>query len=196
MAIPSRYAYLTDQKVPPPIEVRVALGMYGTYEFEGSHSNPLILAWADEVERLAPSAYDKWAADFFNSDAIPWCGLFRAVVACRSAQARPERFPPKGYLAALAWTSWGIGVPKKLENILVGDTIILNKPTTHVFIAVGVTNKGTVVGLGGNQSNTVNIKEFSFDRVYAIRRPPYLNRPEGARHVVVGSTGILSTNER
>lgn len=195
MTLPARYSYLLTDPVPP-IMVRVLLGMYGTYEnMEAGKSNRLILAWADEVARVAPNSYDTWAADYYNSDAIPWCGLAQGVAAVRSAGNRPERFPPKGYLSALAWSSWGHGVERKIENILVGDIIVFTKPT-HVSCAIGVTPRETIACLGGNQSNSVRISEYPFSRVYAIRRPPYLNRPEGARHVVVGSTGILSTSDR
>lgn len=194
MGLPARYRYLTQEPIPP-VMTRVALGMLGTYEFQGSANNPVILAWADEVARLTPSNYDEWAADYYNSDKIPWCGLFMGVVAARSAQARPERFPPKGYLSALAWASWGKGVPRKLENICVGDVIVFTNPT-HVAQAVGVTPNGRVVCLGGNQSDSVCIKEMPFSRVYAIRRPPYIEMPAGARHVIVGSSGEVSTNER
>lgn len=195
MTIPARYNYLVTDFVPP-IMVRAAMGMYGTYEnLNDGQSNPYILAWADEIERICPSAYDKWAADYYNSDRIPWCGLFAAVCAARSCQARPERFPPKGYLAALSWSGWGVGVSRSLSNILVGDVIVFTNPT-HVSIAVGVTNQNTVVCLGGNQTNSVRISEYAYSRVYAIRRPSYINRPDGARHVVVGSTGILSESDR
>lgn len=194
-SLPARYSYLLKDPFPP-IMTRVAMGMLGTYEFDGAANNPLIIAWADEVAKLAPSNYDKWAADFYNSDKIPWCGLFMGVCAARSCQARPERFPPNGYLAAMSWASWGNGVPKALGNVLVGDIIVINKPHTHVTMALGVTNKGTIIGLGGNQSNAVNIKEFTMDRVYAIRRAPFVDKPAGARHVILDSTGEISTNER
>jgi uncharacterized protein (TIGR02594 family) len=194
--IPSRFDYLL--KAPyPPVMTRVAMGMYGTYELSGGADNPLILAWADEVAKAAPTPYNNWAADFYNDDAIPWCGLFQAVCAVRSSQGRPERMPPKSYLSALAWANWGVGVPKKLDNVRVGDTMVLvRKGGGHVCQALAVTEKNTFFGLGGNQSNAVNVQEFPFSRVYAIRRPPYIDIPDGARHIVMGSTGIMSGTEQ
>lgn len=196
MSIPSRFNYLLKDPLPP-IMVRVALGMYGTYEdLDAGQSNRYITAWADEIEQIVPSNYNMWAADYYNSDLIPWCGLFMAVCAARSCQARPERFPPVGYLAAMSWASWGKGVTKNINNVCVGDVIVINQPHTHVTMAVGTTSNGNILGLGGNQSNMVNIKEFEMSRVYSIRRPPYIIQPAGARHVVVSSTGDVSTNER
>jgi uncharacterized protein (TIGR02594 family) len=176
---------------------RVALGMHGVYELAGAADNPMILAWADEVAKATTSAYDDWAADFYNDDAIPWCGLFQAVCAVRSSQGRPERMPPKSYLSALAWASWGKPVKKDIKNVRVGDTMVLvRQGGGHVCQALAVTNKNTFFGLGGNQGDAVNIREFPFSRVYAIRRPPYIDMPEGARYVVMGSTGVMSGTEQ
>ncbi|MCS6986219.1 MAG: TIGR02594 family protein [Sphingomonadaceae bacterium] len=193
--VPASYAWLLQEPIAP-LMVRVALDAYGTTEVAGAGSNPRILAWADEVARTTGRPYDNWAADFYNDDAIPWCGLFMAVVAVRSWQGRPERLPPRNYLAALAWADWG--VPCAKTDILVGDVVVLRRQGGgHVTLAVGVTADGKeFMGLGGNQSDRVNIARFRTDRIYAVRRPPYRERPAGARRVVLTATGPLSTNER
>ncbi|WP_448585359.1 TIGR02594 family protein [Thermaurantiacus sp.] len=193
-AIPSQYRYLLAQPIPP-LMVRIALEMYGEVEYAGDANNPRILGWADEVARATGRPYDRWAADFYNADRIPWCGLFMAVVAVRSAQNRPERLPPNKYLAALAWADWGVTCDR--HDILVGDVIVLTRQGGgHVTLAVGVSPDGKeVMGLGGNQSDRVNIMRFQTSRVYAVRRPPYRQLPEGARRVVVTPTGAVSTNE-
>jgi uncharacterized protein (TIGR02594 family) len=192
--IPEKYRYLREEPLPP-LMVRVALDMLGTLETPGNADNPVILGWADEVAKLCKQQYDRWAADFYNDDSIPWCGLFCAVVASRASQGRPTRFPPRGYLAALSWRDWG--QPGRIDNIEVGDVVVLKRAGGgHVFIAVGVSHDGeSVFGVGGNQSDAVTIAEFATSRIVAVRRPPYENKPAGARFVQLGTTGQLSTRE-
>ena len=193
--LPAKYAYLRKEPMPP-LMVRVALEMLGTLEGPGKADNPIIEGWADEVAKLCKRPYDRWAADFYNTDSIPWCGLFCAVVAARSSQGRPERFPPSKYLAALAWADWGVVTEK--DDIQVGDVVVLvRKGGGHVFIAVGVSADGKrVMGVGGNQANAVTLAEFETSRVYAVRRPPYTAKPAGARRVVLSASGAVSSNEQ
>lgn len=190
----SRFTFLYRTPIPP-LMVRTALELFGTLERPGTADNPIILAWADEVANATDSTYDDWAADFYNDDAIPWCGLYMAVVAVRSAQGRPERFPPDKYLAALSWQNWGVSVPK--EQAAVGDVMVMRRSGGgHVTLNVGTVQGGdSFYGLGGNQSDRVNIAEFDLDRVVACRRPPYRELPPGARRVILGPSGVLSTNE-
>jgi uncharacterized protein (TIGR02594 family) len=188
--VPSRYSYLRQEPLPP-LMVRIALDMLGTIEGPGTVDNPVILGWADEIAKLTKRPYDNWAADFFNADSIAWCGLFVAVAAARASQGRPERFPPNKYLAALAWANWGVTVAE--DEIEVGDVVAITRQGGgHVFIAVGVSEDGKrVMGIGGNQNNAVSFAEFDTGRIYAVRRPPYTNKPAGARRVVLSSTGAL-----
>lgn len=197
--LPSRYAFLRANPLPPNL-VKAALDMYGTLETPGTADNPVIVGWADEVSDVCGTKYNNWAADFYNDDAIPWCGLFTAVICARTMQNKPERAPVDKYLSALAWANWGVAIPfkGKLSNIFVGDILVfVRKGGGHVGICVGVSKDGkTVFVLGGNQKDRVNIMELSVDRLYAVRRPPYVNKPEGARHVRLDSTGIVSRDEQ
>ena len=192
--LPAKYAFLRQDPLPP-LMVRVALDMLGTLETAGAANNPVILGWADEVAKLCKNNYNEWAADFYNSDKIPWCGLFCAVVAARASQGRPERFPPNKYLAALAWSNWGVTVQS--NDIQIGDIVVLVRDGGgHVFIAVGTSPDGKrVMGIGGNQKDKVSIAEFDAARIYAVRRPPYENKPVGARRYEIASTEIASTGE-
>ena len=180
----------------PPLMVRIALDMLGTLEAPGDRvDNPVILGWADEVAKICKRPYDNWAADFYNRDKIPWCGLFVGVVATRASQGRPERYPPNKYLAALAWSNWGVSVNR--DDIQVGDVVVLVRDGGgHVFISVGTSPDGKyVMGIGGNQGNAVTIAEFDARRIYAVRRPPYENKPAGARRILLAATGVVSTGE-
>ena len=192
--LPAKYAYLAQEPLPPRM-VQIALDMLGTLERPGEPNNSIIVQWADEVAGTCGRAYDRWAADFYNKDSIPWCGLFCAVVATRAAQGRPDRFPPNKYLSALAWTNWGETVSE--SDIQVGDVVMLIRDGGgHVFIALGVSEDGhRVMGVGGNQSDAVTIAEFASERVYAVRRPPYSAKPAGARRVVLAAGGPVETRE-
>jgi hypothetical protein len=120
-------------------------------------------------------------------------------VRCRDRDARlagpPRALPAEQYLAALAWANWGVSVDR--NDIQVGDVVVLVRDGGgHVFIAVGTSQDGKyVMGIGGNQGNAVTIAEFDAKRIYAVRRPPYENKPAGARRILLAATGVVSTGE-
>lgn len=192
--LPRKFAFLMENPVAP-LMVRLAIDTLGTLETRGGGNNPTIIGWADEVATVMPSAYARWAADWYNSDSIPWCGLWLAVIASRASQGREERFPPNKYLAALEWAKFGKHVdPAKAE---VGDVMVLGRTGGgHVCLNVGMEIGGKrFFGLGGNQSDAVNIMPFDMSRVRAVRRPNYMVKPKGSRQVMVGPGGLSSTNE-
>lgn len=200
--IPSRFNYLLQNPLPP-VMVRLALDLHGTLETPGTPDNPRIIGWADEVNNAFPGrAYNKWAADWYNDDSVPWCGLFMAAICARTGL--DYRAPPKNYLAALSWADWGVPVQFKgreglrLGEIKVGDVgVLVRKGGGHVGIIVGVTKDGkNIIMIGGNQGDKVSIAEFPLTRVYAIRRPVYKDVPQGARHVRVDSSGVVSKTEQ
>lgn len=192
--IPARYAFLLDEPAAP-LMVRLALKELGLVEKPGSGSNPTIVGWADEVEAATSTPYTRWAADWYSDDSVPWCGLFMAVIAVRAAQGRAERMPPDKYLAALSWANWGISVP--VAHAAVGDVMVLGRQGGgHVTLNVGTEEGGArFFGLGANQSDAVNILPFPIERVRAVRRPPYLSVPAGARRVYLKAGGASSVRE-
>lgn len=200
--LPTRYAFLTLPPAPPAL-VAAAVAEYGTVEGVAGSNNPRIIEWADQVAKAMPTPYNNWAADWYNSDSVAWCGLFMALCAIHSANGQTDRFPPQNYLSALAWADFGIPVQWKgreglrLNEILVGDVAVFSREGGgHVACIIGVTTDSRfVVCIGGNQGDCVSIKQFPISRLYAVRRPPYRVRPEGARHVRLSSTGVASTNE-
>ncbi len=200
--MPPRYAFLAQTPLPPAL-VAEALKLLRTLEAPGAPNNPVILAWADEVGAALKTPYANWAADWYNSDKIAWCGLFEALCAVRSAGGRKDRLPPSKYLSALAWAEFGVSVQWKgseglrLGEIWIGDVLVfIRSGGGHVGTCVGVSSNGkTVHVIGGNQGDAVTITEISVDRLYAVRRPPYSTRPAGARHVRLSSTGVVSNNE-
>jgi hypothetical protein len=73
--LPPAYGWIDDLR-PLPRMLQEARKLFGTREVPSSANNPVILGWAKEVG-LAKS---------YNDDAIPWCGLFMAVVAKRAGK--------------------------------------------------------------------------------------------------------------
>lgn len=201
--LPARYQFLTKAPGATAL-VDAAIAHYGTIEGGGSANNPKIINWADIVARGMRSNYNNWAADWYNKDSVPWCGLFMALCAIESRGGATDRNPVPNYLSALAWAAWGVPVQwrgregLRLNQIKVGDVaIFVRDGGGHVGIVVGVTKDGRyVVCIGGNQDNAVSIKQFAVSRIYAIRRPPYKAVPTGARHVRLSSTGVASINEQ
>jgi uncharacterized protein (TIGR02594 family) len=190
--LPERFRFLLRDPVAP-LMVRVAIDLLGTLEAPGAPDNPVILAWADEVEQCLSNGYNRWAADWYNDDSIPWCGLFMAVVAARAAQGRAERMPPDKYLSAAAWSAFG--TPVALDHAAVGDVMVLTRAGGgHVTLFVGLEAGGKrFFGLGGNQSDAVTIAPFPLSRVATVRRPNYQALPPGARRVTVSASGETSS---
>ena len=197
--VPAMWSWLLALDGLPKM-VAEGLKEYGTLEAPGTPNNPKIVAWADEVARLHPTTYTNWAADWYNKDSVPWCGLYTAVIACRSVNGLSNRMPPPSYLSSLAWAAFGKTVDWKssLKNIWMGDiAVFVREGGGHVGIVIGVSKDSNyIVLLAGNQDDAVNIKLISISRLYAVRRVPYINRPVSARHFTINPTGLpVSTNE-
>lgn len=197
-ATPTKWRWLEEIHGLPAL-VAAALKEYGTNEYSGSVNNKKIINWAKEVADCKPTSYNNWAGDWYNRDSIPWCGLFMAVMACRTMGGKPDRAPAKSYLTALAWASWGEPVDRRnINNIWCGDVVTFTREGGgHVAIVIGVSTDGkNLICIGGNQSNAVNIKLFPMTRVYNIRRPRYRVRPLGAKHLRISPSGVpTSINE-
>lgn len=194
--VPAMWSWLLSLEGLPKM-VSEALKEYGTLEGRGDLNNKKIINWADEVAKCHPTAYTNWAADWYNKDSVPWCGLFAAVIACRAANGDKTRMPPPSYLSSLAWAAFGNTVDFKatLNNIWMGDiAVFVRQGGGHVAVVIGVSKDGQyIVCLGGNQDDAVNIKMVAASRLYAVRRPPYHVRPVSARHFRIDSKGIPTT---
>jgi len=191
--LPAKYAYLKTPDAPKLIQE--ALKDYGVVETAGGADNPQILAWANEVAAACKglSRYAGWAADFYNDDAIPWCGLAMAVWAARSAGDNKARLPTHNYLSALAWAAWGIPQPK--EGTALGDVLVfIRKGGGHVGIYVGEDTTHFHV-LGGNQADCVCVTRLEKKRLYGVRRPSYKVQPASVKKVKLAAMGATSSNE-
>jgi len=174
--LPEKYHWLIDLDTTLPRMIQEALRLYGTHELAGDLNSPTILAWAKEAGLQAT----------YTADAIPWCGLFAAVVAKRAGKLIPD-----GPLWALNWAKFGepAGQPQ------LGDVLVFTRiGGGHVGFYVGEDQTAYHV-LGGNTSDAVSIARIEKRRLYAARRPHYHLQPSSARPYMMADTGLISTNE-
>lgn len=173
--IPSQYSWLRGLD-PQPLMIRHALAEYGVIEGVGAAENPVILGWAAEVGLTAS----------YSSDAIPWCGLFLAVVAKRAGKPIPVK-----PLWALNWNRFGVAAAQPA----LGDVLVFKRDGGgHVALYIGEDPRAYHV-LGGNQSDRVGFTRIAKARLHAARRPIYRALPPTARPYVLAAAGDLSRNE-
>ena len=111
--------------------------------------NPTIVQWLKEMGTF-PGAAKSW----YFEDETPWCGLFVGHCLGKSGRA-----VIKYWYRAKAWGEAGL---TKLSKPAYGCIAVKSrKGGGHVFFVVGKNAKGQILGLGGNQGNTVSIVPFS-----------------------------------
>lgn len=139
---------------PTPPWITEALRHRGLREGPGKQNNPVILGW---IKKLG---------GWFNDDETPWCGTF--VAHCLDQAGFPV---PKDWFRAKSYVTYGD--PCTGDNIPFGAICVKGRVGGgHVFFAVGRSPGGeTVYGLGGNQSNMVNIAAFKVSDLIGIRYP-------------------------
>jgi uncharacterized protein (TIGR02594 family) len=187
--LPDQYKWLLDE--PGPRMLKIGLADYGVFEAPGAANNPLILGWQRELQ---DAGIGRHYGSFYSSDAIPWCGLWMAVVAHRAnPERRPEREPPRDYLAAISWRDWGKRVPAAFAAL--GDVLVFRRQGgNHVAIYIGE-DDFAIQCLGANQRDRVFIAGFPRDRLIHVRRPAYRIQPPNVRPIKLNERGWLSTSE-
>ena len=180
MNLPPEYNWLRNERFPQILVEAVKL--YGTRETPGPDDNPVILAWAKEVNQTVGSWY--------NDDSTQaWCGLFTAVCAKRAGYQPPSGFDA---IRAKSWVKWGdpVQVP------MLGDVLIFSREGGgHVGLYVGEDATAYHV-LGGNQSDMVKVSRIDQNRLIAARRSPMVGSlPRSIRRVGLHPSGSLSQNE-
>lgn len=171
-----RYDWVAALGSALPLMVWEGWQLIGTLEGPGAKDNPVILAWAKETGLRT----------VFTADAVPWCGLFMAVVAKRAAKPIPQ-----GPAWALNWSKFGVSVGQPG----LGDVLTFTRNGGgHVGLYIGEDETAFHV-LGGNQADAVNITRIEKGRLYAARRPAYRNPPASVRPYVLAASGALSRNE-
>lgn len=146
--------------------------MIGIKEIKGSNHHPEILKMWQDIKRGG-----------IKDDETPWCSAFVGSCFERAGivSSRHEN--------SQSWNTWG----EKLTAPIYGCVVTFTRDGGgHVGICMGRTAKGNLLILGGNQSDGVNIKEFTKDRVKEYRKPVGV---EMANILPIGDAMELSTKE-
>lgn len=143
----------------------IAQRFAGIQEVAGSTANPAILA----MLRLDA----EWPED----DSVPWCSAFMNYVFWLL------NLPRSRSLRARSWLNVGFAVGSLWLAERGHDVVVLKRgggdqPGPEVIKAPGHVglfhsyddDNGVVKILGGNQSDSVNVKSYSIDRILSIQR--------------------------
>lgn len=125
--------------------LRIAKRYFGEKEIKGTRHNPLIVNFFKNIR--AP----------FSDDETPWCAAF--VGSClEEAHIKSTRSA-----AALSYRNYGY----KIHHPRLGAIAYKTRRNSvgkivggHVFFVVGKTKSGNIVGLGGNQNDSVSLASF------------------------------------
>lgn len=146
----------------------------GLTEIPGARHNSEILQMWKDIKRGG-----------IKDDETAWCAAFTGAMLERVG-IRSSRFE-----SAKSYLNWGV----KLEAPVAGCIAVFTRTGGgHVGFVVGKDIKGNLLVLGGNQSNAVNVRAFTPDRVSGYRWPagvPVPNQPLAVRR----SNEPLSTSE-
>jgi uncharacterized protein (TIGR02594 family) len=169
------YSFLNTEKSPRLLVEAVKL--IGIKEVVGKVHNPVIMAWAKDLD----------LQKIYTADEIPWCGLFIAY-ACHKAGVDVVDKP----LWALSWAKWG----NKVTEPMLGDILTFKRDGGgHVGIYVGE-DKDCYHVLGGNQGNAVSVTRIVKSRLYQARRTAWkIAQPANVRKVQLDAKGVISKNE-
>jgi uncharacterized protein (TIGR02594 family) len=160
-----------------PRTISEGLPLIGVLEDAGKANDPTIMAWAKETG----------LANVYTADAVPWCGLFAAVVAGRAGYKKPTN-----PLWALNWAKFGVEAAQPCLGYVLA---FQRKGGGHVGFYIGE-DKDAYHVLGGNQSDSVSIARIAKNRLYAVRRPNWNTAPASSKpYILASGGGRLSTNE-
>lgn len=173
-----------QEAVERPLWLQAGLKLIGTKEGPGARDNPTIIDWAKEEGGDIAAEY--------THDSIPWCALFANH--CLT-------------LAGLKGTGslWALDFAGKWPSVrLPGPAVgafapMLRNGGGHIIQIVGKDRQGRIMGLGGNQSDAVNIAAFPLSRLnkgfwWPSSVPPPQRNGIGTLPIVAGD-GRVSTKE-
>lgn len=163
-----------------PLWLTEAISRIGTLEAAGSKDNPTIVEWAQELGGDIAANY--------KHDSIPWCALF--IDSCLHRVGQKST----GTLWALDYRDYGV----KLSGPAVGAIApMVRGGGGHVIFIVGRDRNGNYVGVGGNQSDAVNIRSFPRERLKDFRWPsgPTLPLTGWDNLPIISATGKVSLKE-
>jgi uncharacterized protein (TIGR02594 family) len=165
LALAGKAQGLTPSPAPVPVAgtppwLARMNAILGLYEFPGSADNPAIVAMAKACGGNIARSY--------KHDATPWCAL--AVNYCLVA----SELPGDDSFWALDFARYGV----RLKGAAVGAIAIKTRTGGgHVFLVVGRTRDGRLVGRGGNQGDMVCDELFDPSTITAFTWPKDYPQP-------------------
>ncbi len=140
----------------------IAQRYVGFKEVEGKTANPAILSML-QLDNAWPS-----------DDSVPWCSAFCNHIFWLCGMPRSKSLRARSWLA--------VGTPVEIADAVVGfDVVVLQRGSGdqpdatnltapgHVGLFAGMDGSKVLV-LGGNQSDSVNVRTYHRSKVLGIRR--------------------------
>lgn len=153
------------------IEARRHIGLR---EIKGTQHNSVIIGWLKSLKA------------WWSEDETPWCGTF--VAHCMQKCGYPV---PKYWMRAKDWLNWG----ESLLSPCLGCVVVFSRTGGgHVGFVVGKDERGRLMVLGGNQSDSVSIVPFDQKRAVGYRWPIALNMPAKLPLPLIASNGWQSSS--
>ena len=182
--LPEKYKWLETIGTLPKM-VAAGIQFLAIKEVPGKGSNPVIMNMANELGLKG----------IYTDDDMSWCAVFINYLCKITGKPIVDTKGDKYNLMRAKWLSnWGNKVA--IKDMQLGDIGVLNRDGGgHVFLIIGKTPQGNVIGLGGNQSNSVTFSEFDIKRLIDVRRYYATQAPASAKLYTIASDGKLSTNE-
>lgn len=127
-----------------------ALGEFGTTEIAGIKNNPRIVEYASKTTLNAKDDETPWCAEF-----VTWCLETAGYKSTQSAWAR-------------SYLEYGV----KLDKPVPGCIVIYDRGNGMGHVHFYLYEKGdNIYGVGGNQSNAVNVSAYGKSKVLGYRWP-------------------------
>lgn len=132
----------------------IARSYIGTTEGPGPEDNPVIM-----------EMYASVGHDWVEHDSVAWCAAFVGHCLENSGIKSTRKLTARSYL------NWGI--PIEIADAQQGDIGVIPRGSSswqgHVFFIDRIEERW-VWGLGGNQSDAVNIKRYPVSKLLGVRR--------------------------
>src|SRR5262245_4677078 len=160
----------SDDGAPPWLQVMRAIT--GTEETPGDADNPKIVGMARYIGKKFTE--QKAYSDQYVSDSTAWCGLTAAfAMAAATPDGIKGPFGPTDtdrWMWALSWADDEQYAP--LDEPVLGCVVVMEREGGgHVTFFEHVNSDGTYACRGGNQSDAVNVQNYSRSQIVALVWP-------------------------
>lgn len=156
---------VTQHKAEPDMPAWLTLASHeqGTHEGVGKANNPKVVAYFKDAGFAG-----------VKDDSTAWCAAFVGAMLKRAGRK------PSGSLAARSYEAWGVGLKEPVLGCIATKRRGNSAWQGHVFFVVGA-DKTHVYGLGGNQSDAVNVASFKRSEVTSFRWPSDVPIPAASK---------------